>query len=145
MTTTNAIEGMSTPSCRKPSTVLRQIGELDSVVGEHGVDAIRNGFDECFEEGCGRLHIGLFNEFDHSELRGPVDGHEEVELALGRSHFGQIDMEEADRIDVEPLLPGLVSLDLRQPADAMPFQSTVQRGASQLRNRGLQGVESLFV
>jgi hypothetical protein len=34
------------------------------------VDAIRNGSDECFEEGCGRLHIGLFNEFDHSELRG---------------------------------------------------------------------------
>ena len=111
---------MSTPSCRKPSTVLRQIGELDSVVGEHGVDAIRNG---------------------HSELRGPVDGHEEVELAFGRSHFGQIDMEEADRIDVELLLPGLVSLDLRQPADAMPFQTTVQRGASQLWNRGLQGVQ----
>jgi hypothetical protein len=44
------------------------------------VDAIRNGPDECFEEGCGRLHFGLFNEFDHSELRGPVDGHEEVEL-----------------------------------------------------------------
>src|SRR5258707_9041089 len=63
--------------------------------------------------GSGRLHIGLVNEFDHSELRGPVNGHEEVELAFGRSHFGQIDMEEADRIDVEHLLPGLVSLDLR--------------------------------
>jgi hypothetical protein len=59
MTTTDAIEGMSTPSCRKPSTVFRQIGELDSVVGEHGVNAIWNGFDEYFEEGCGRLHIGL--------------------------------------------------------------------------------------
>jgi hypothetical protein len=30
----------------------------------------------------------------------------EVELAFGRSHFGEIDMEEADRIDVEHLLPG---------------------------------------
>lgn len=47
MTKTDAIEGMSTPSCRKPSKVLRQIGELDSVVCEHGVDAIRNGSDEC--------------------------------------------------------------------------------------------------
>jgi hypothetical protein len=144
MTTTDAIEGMSTPSCRKPSTVLRQIGELDSVVGEHSVDVIRNGSDECFEEGSCRLHIGLFNEFDHSELRGPVDGHEEVELAFGRSHFGQIDVEEADRIDVELLLPGLVSLDLRQSADAMPFQATVQRGASQLWNRGLQGVQTVI-
>ncbi len=144
MTKTDAIEGMSTPSCRKPSTVLRQIGELDSVVGEHGVDAIRNGSDECFEEGSGRLHIGLFNEFDHSELRGPVDGHEEVELAFGRSHLSQIDMEEADRIAVELLPPGLVSLHLWQPADAMPFQTTVQRGASQLWNRGLQGVQTVI-
>jgi len=126
MMTTDAIEGVSTPSCRNPSTVLRQIGELDSVVGEHGVDAIRNGPDECFEEGSGRLHIGFFHELDHSELRGPVDGHEEVEFAFGRSHFGQVDMEEADRIGVELLSPGLVSLDLRQPADAMPFQATVQ-------------------
>src|SRR5258705_1953360 len=53
-------------------------------------------------------------------------------------------MEEADRIDVEHLLAGLVSLDLRQPADAMPFQATVQRGASQLRNRGLQGVQTVI-
>src|SRR5258708_6886570 len=120
MTKTGAIEGMSTPSCRKPSTILRQIGELDSVVGEHSVDAIGNGCDECFEEGSGRLHIGLFNEFDHSELRGPVDGHEEVELALGRSHFRQIDMEEADRIAVELLPPGLVAFHLGQPVDAMP-------------------------
>ena len=51
ITKTDAIEGMSTPSSRKSSTVLRQIGELNSVVGEHGVDAVRNGFDERFEEG----------------------------------------------------------------------------------------------
>lgn len=50
-------------------------------------------------------------------------------------------MEEADRIAVELLLPGLVSLHLRQPADAMPFQAAVQRGASQLSNRGLQGLQ----
>src|SRR5260370_8146210 len=103
MTKTDAIEGMSTPSCRKPSTVLRQIGELDSVVGEHGVDAIRNGSDECLEEGSGRLHIGLFHEFDHSELRGPVDGHEEVELAFARSHFAHVHMKEAHPITAQLL------------------------------------------
>src|SRR5260370_25695731 len=102
MRKTDEIEGMSTRSCRKPSTVLRQIGELDSVVGEHGVDAIRNGSDECFKEGSRRLHIGLFNEFDHSELRGPVDAHEELELAFARSHFRPFDMEDPYRIAVEP-------------------------------------------
>jgi hypothetical protein len=76
------IEGMSTSSCRKPSTVLRQIGELDSVVGEHSVDVIRNGSDECFEEGSGRLHIGLFHEFDHGKLPGPVDGHKRGRACL---------------------------------------------------------------
>jgi len=119
--------------------VARQIGELDSVVGEHGVDSIRNGFDECFEEGSCRLHIGLVNEFDHSELRGPVDGHEEVELALGRSYFGQIDMEEADRIAVKHVLPGLVTLDLRQPADAVTLIAAMQRRACQMRNGGFKG------
>src|SRR5258708_25237446 len=143
MTKTGAIEGVSTPSCRKPSTILRQIGELDSVVGEHSVDAIGNCPNECFEEGCGRLHIGLFKEFDHSELRGPVDGHEEVEFAFGRSHFRQIDMEEADRIAVELLPPGLVAFHLGRPADAMAFQPTVMRRSGQARDRGLQGVEAV--
>src|SRR4030088_1309815 len=115
----------------------------DYDVGEHGVDAIRNGPDECYEEGCGRLHIGLFNEFDHSELRGPVDGHQEVELAFGRSHFRQIDREEADRIAVELLPPGFVAFHLRQPADAMAFQTTMKRRSGQVRDRGLQGVQAV--
>ena len=38
------VEGMAAPSGRNSSTVLRQVGELDTVVGEHGVDAIRNCF-----------------------------------------------------------------------------------------------------
>jgi len=36
-----------------PLPVLRQIGELGAVVGEHGVDAMRNRF----EESRGRSHI----------------------------------------------------------------------------------------
>src|ERR1017187_8125895 len=33
---------MATLSGREPSMVLRQVGELNAVVGQHGVDAIRN-------------------------------------------------------------------------------------------------------
>ncbi len=36
--------------------VLRQIGELDAVIGQHGVDAVRNSFNERFEEGGSGPH-----------------------------------------------------------------------------------------
>jgi hypothetical protein len=73
MKKTEPVEGMATEARGWSLPVLGQIGELDSVVGEHGMDAIRNGLDERFEEGGGGPHIGLFDEFDHSELRGSVD------------------------------------------------------------------------
>lgn len=82
MKVADPVEGVSTEACGWALPILRQIGELDAVVGEHGVDAVWNGFDERFEEGRGRSHVGFFDEFDHNELRGSVDGHEEVELAL---------------------------------------------------------------
>jgi hypothetical protein len=43
------VEGVSTEACGWALTVLRQGGELDAVVGEHGVDAVRNSFDERFD------------------------------------------------------------------------------------------------
>jgi hypothetical protein len=52
----------------------RQLCELDTVVGEHSVDAIRNSLDEHVEEVRSRSHIGRFHEFDRSELRVPIDG-----------------------------------------------------------------------
>jgi hypothetical protein len=52
-------------------------------------------------------------------------------------------VEETDRIAVELLSSGLVALHLRQPVDAMTFEATMQRGAGQLRNCGLQGVETV--
>jgi hypothetical protein len=86
------VEGVSTKACGWSLTVLRKIGELDSVVGEHGVDAVWNRFDERLEEGGGRSHIGPFKQFDDGEFRGPVDGHEQVGLGLkwpdlGQGHF----------------------------------------------------------
>ena len=65
---TEAVEGVATEACGWSLSVFRQIGELDSVVGEHGMDAIRNGLDECFEEGSGGSHVCLFDELNHNEL-----------------------------------------------------------------------------
>src|ERR1700722_10695830 len=59
----NTVEGMSSKACGYPLSVLRQIVELDPVVGEHGVDAIWNCFNERFEERCCGLHICFFYEF----------------------------------------------------------------------------------
>lgn len=68
----------------------------------------------------------------------------EMELAFGGAHFGQIEMEEADRIAVE-LLPfvGPVALHLGQTADAMAFQTTMQGGAGQLRDRCLESIQAV--
>ena len=43
------------------------------------------------------------------ELRRPIDSNEEIESALGSLHFGDIDMEEADRIGLELLLGDLLT------------------------------------
>jgi hypothetical protein len=139
----DAVEGVAAKTCGWALTVLRQVGELDSVVGEYGVDTIWNGFDERLEERGGSLHICSFDEFDHSELRGSVDGHEQVELAFGRSHLSQVDVEEADRIGVELLPASLVPLNLGQAADAMAFQTTMKRRACELRDRGLKSIEAV--
>ena len=127
MKDTQPVEGMATQARCWPLPILRQIGELDAIVGEHGLDAIWNCLDKCVKERGGGLHIGALHEFNDSELRCAVDGYEQVELALGGPHLGQIDVEEADRIGVELLPARLVPLDLRQAADAMALQTTMKR------------------
>ena len=62
------VEGMAAEACGWPLAILRKVGELDSVVGEHGVDAVWNGLDEYFEEGRGSSHICFFDEFNHCEF-----------------------------------------------------------------------------
>jgi hypothetical protein len=64
----HTIEGMSPEADRWSLTIPWQIGELDAIVGEHRMDAVRDGFDERFEEDSGSTHVGLIHEFDHDEL-----------------------------------------------------------------------------
>ncbi len=126
MKETEPVEWMTTEAGGWPLPVLRQIGKLDAVVGEHGVDAIRNCFHEGFEERGGRSHISSFDEFNDDELRGAVDGHEQIELTLGGSHLCQVDVEEADRIGVELLPAGPIALNLRQTTDAVTLQTSMK-------------------
>ena len=66
---------------------------------------------------------------------------EEVELALRGLHFGDVEVEEANRIGLELALGGSLALDLRQPRDSMTLQATVKGRARQMRNGRLQSVE----
>jgi hypothetical protein len=67
------------------------------------------------------------NELRDSEPGCPVDAGEEEELALGRLHFGDVDMKEPDGVAFELLPLRLVSLDIRQARYAMTLKAPMQR------------------
>ena len=68
-------------------------GEMHSVVGEYRVDLVRHYFDEGLEEVRSNSLSGLLLHLDEGELGGPVDGDEEVKLALLGANLGDIDVE----------------------------------------------------
>ena len=74
---------------------------MGSVVGEDGVDLVGDGGDQAAQEVSRGATRHLLMQFDEGELRGSVDGDEEIELALGGSNLGDVDMEIADRIGLE--------------------------------------------
>lgn len=110
-----------------PVGVARRQAELDAVVGEHGADAIGYSGDEGFKECGGCDAVGAFDQLDEGELAGAVDGNEEVELAFGGLHLGDVDVEVSDGIGLEGLLGGLVAFDLGQARDTVALQAAVQR------------------
>ena len=86
--------------------------ELNAVVCEHGVDAVRHRLDEVAQElRC--LHLaGALHEPHEGKLAGSTNGHEQPELAFGRAHLGDIDMHIADGVGCKALLLGFVAFDL---------------------------------
>ena len=121
-----AIEGMAAQQRGRSLTVLRQIGELDAIVGEHRVDRIGNTVDQGLEERAGGLGVRPIDELRKDELRGAVDRHEEVELAFLGAHLGDVDVEVADRVGLELLLLRLIARHLRQTANAMALEAAMQ-------------------
>ena len=96
MQKTDPIKKVTTKAGGWSFSILRQIGELDAVVGEHRVDAVRHRSNQRFQEGDGSSHIGSLDQLDEGELRGAIDGYEKMESALGGAHLGQVDMEGSD-------------------------------------------------
>jgi len=94
----------------------------------------------CWEELPGCLSVSCCNELSDGELGRPVDADEQVELSFCGLHLGDVDVEEPDGVALELLPLGLVTLDIRQPRDAMALKAAVQRRTGQVRDRRLQGI-----
>jgi hypothetical protein len=48
--------------------------------------AIGNGCNQRFKEGGSNSHVGAFDQLNEGELRGAVDGHEEIEFAFSSAN-----------------------------------------------------------
>ena len=68
------------------------------------ISTLGHGGDKGLQEGARGLHIGLMDELSDRELGSSIDGGEEIKLALRGLHFGDVDVEEADRIGLELFL-----------------------------------------
>lgn len=105
------IEAVDAVQGSRAATVLGQLGELDAVVGQDGVRAIRTSLDERLQKGAGHGPISAFVQLGEGVFGCPVDGHPKVQLAFAGANFRDVDMEEADRVGLEGLLAGLVAAD----------------------------------
>ena len=102
------------------------IGELDAIVGEDDVNFVGNSGDQIAQELRGQHLAGLAVQFEISKLAGSINGNKEIEFSLCCLNFGNVDMEIADWVGFELLLWRLVALDIRQPGNAIPLQTTMQ-------------------
>ena len=101
-------------------------GEMGAIVRQHDVDPVGDGLDQRPQEVPGDAAGGFLMQFDEGELRGSINGHQKVELALLGANLGDIDVEIAERIGFELALVGLVAVDIRQAGDAVTLEAAVE-------------------
>jgi hypothetical protein len=119
--------------CRVP--VARLLGELNATrhcrsdqwrsygsIRQDRVDAIMDCLEPTLEELRGGLGACLIHELRDCKLAGSANTNREIEFALDRLNFRDIDMKEADRVTLELLALRLVALDIRQARDPVPLK-----------------------
>ena len=72
--------------------------EVDTVIGENRMDLVGHGRNKMAKEFGGNLGGRFLMQLDKGEFRRSIDGDKEMELAFFGPHFGNVDVEEADRI-----------------------------------------------
>ena len=103
------------------------LGELKAIVRQDGVNAVRHGSQQVFEELPRCAPVSLVDKCGDRELAGTVDADEQIQFAFGSLHLGNIDMEEADWVTLEALPLRLVAFDVRQAGDPVSLEASVQR------------------
>jgi hypothetical protein len=94
---THAIEDVR-PEIRpgRASAIFWEVGEGDTVIGEHCVDRVREGADNQAQE-LGAIHLpGIVAELDVGKLRDTVYGEEHIEFAAAEAELTDIDMDVSD-------------------------------------------------
>lgn len=102
------------------------MGELNVVVSERGMNLIWDGGGEIAQQVRRRHLADLLVQFDIGKFAGAIDGHEQIEFALGGLHPGDVDAEITGRIVLELLLSGLFAPEIRKPGNAVALQAAVQ-------------------
>lgn len=121
-----------------------ELDEMDAVIREHRVDVIRDEFDELAQEVSGDASGGLFVKLGEGEFGSAINRDEEIEFSLRGADLGEIDMKVADGVSLELLLWGrAMTCHVRKAADAMTLEATMQRRAGELRQGGLERVETI--
>jgi len=78
------------------------LGKPDAIVGANSVD----------KEFSGCLSLGFFHELGDGKLTCSVHTNKEIELALLRLNFGDIDMKEVDGVSLKLLPLWLITLNV---------------------------------
>ena len=87
---------------------------------------VGHGLEHVLQELPGCASVSFFNKLRDRELARAITADEEIELALGGLHLGDIDVKESDRIALELLPLRLVAAEIRQARDPMALQTAVK-------------------
>jgi len=90
------------------------------------MDPVGHRLDERAQEVTGDPARGFLVQLDKGELGGAIDGDQQVESALRRVDFGDVDVEGAERVGLEFTLGRGTAFDLGQPGDVVSLEAAVQ-------------------
>jgi hypothetical protein len=125
------------------SCLLLPMGQLDAMVGEHGVAWVSHGSDAMAQELCCDSRDGLRVQLGIGALRRAGNGDTQGALAVFGTPFGHSDVAVADRLGLERFLLWRGALDGGQAADGVPLHTTVECGSRQVRKARLPGRQAI--
>lgn len=130
----DAVEAVATNSGRWSVSILWQVGEWDTVVGQDSVNPVRECGHDTPEESRSGARVGSLVKLYVGKLRDPIDGEKHVKLAIGKTQFTRVNVDVTDpRLGEAPALHSLLFAPW-QARDAVPLQAAMQSTTGELRD-----------